>query len=96
MSTVSRTATAMLMYRTVREIGRASSTSRVPRARSPAIEVEDAPTAKMPIIAMASGCWRPSVIVPGRSNSEPEPKFSSSSGMMPEVAMSRKTSLNAS
>ena len=68
----------------------------MPRARSPATAVADAPTAKMPIIAIASGCWKPSVIEPGSVKSDPDPKFISSSGSTPEFAMSWKTSLNAS
>ncbi len=83
------------MYSVVREIGRARSTSSVPRARSPATATDEAPTAKMPIIAIASGCWSPSVILPGSVNSEPEPMFIISSGKAPELARSRMTALNS-
>ena len=85
----------MLRRASVREIGRARSTSEVPRARSPAMAVDEAPTAKIPSIAIASGCWRPRVMRPGSVNSEPEPKFIISSGMAPELARSRMTSLNS-
>jgi hypothetical protein len=66
----------------------------VPRARSPATAIDEAPTAKMPIIAIASGCWSPSVMLPGSVKSDPEPMFSISCGNAPELARSRMTSLN--
>ncbi len=86
----------MLTYSEFREIGRASSTSRVPRARSPATAVADEPMAKMPSMASASGCCSPSVIEPANVNSEPEPMFSICSGNAPEFARSRIASLKAS
>jgi hypothetical protein len=85
----------MLRYTARREIGRARSTSRVPRARSPATATAEAPTAKIPSMAMASGCCTPSVIAPGRLKKDPDPKFISSRGKAPELARSRITSLKA-
>ena len=94
-STAANIATRMLTYSVSREIGRASSTSSVPRARSPATAVAVEPMAKIATIAIASGCCVPSVIAPGSVKSEPDPKFRSSGGKAPELARSRIMSLNA-
>ncbi len=64
----------------------------MPRSRSPAMAEVVVPTAKMPRNASASGCWKPSVMAPGSVNRLPEPKFSSCSGMAPELASSRSAS----
>ncbi len=84
------TASATVTYRPWRDSGRARITSSVPRSRSPAMAAVVVPTAKMPRKASASGCWKPSVMAPGRVNRLPEPKLSSCSGMAPGVGQIAK------
>ncbi len=66
-------------YSWCREMGRASSTSSVPRWRSPTMDRMGNPTTITPRIAIAMGWMNPSAMAPERLNRSPPPKLANCS-----------------